>query len=328
MLVFINTYGVTMNNTKIAWTNKTWNPITGCNAVSDGCKNCYAKKVHERFYDTPFNEIMFHPDRLIEPIKAKKEVVVFVGSMTDIFHESISDDLIDEVFHAMMRSFNVTFQVLTKRPQRMKEYIDGLIKDGSRRLSTTYYKPPLTAVEVGFERSWQNSLKWEARDFEDDAHSFIYGSVDKKPFFNVWFGVTAENQKEVESRVPLLLQSKVSHRFLSAEPLLESIDLENIINPGNYNLNALSGKIEELDNAFKNLYTQNNMTNKIDWVIVGGETGAKSAVRQMKPQWVHSLYEQCIRNKTSFFFKQWGAFKPNEQYTYQTVQETPKGIIL
>lgn len=273
-----------MNRTNISWTKYTWNPITGCTPISEGCKNCYAKIVHERFNDTPFNEIMMHPDRLIEPIKTRKPTLVFVGSMTDIFHEDIPTEWIDEVFHSMMRSIHVTFHVLTKRPQRMKEYIDGLLEDGIRRISSTPMQSPLTASEVGFIRGLK-SLDWGCRDFDDDATHLLYGKhgVDiKHPFHNIWFGVTAENQKQADIRIPILLDTKVTNRFLSIEPLIDEVDISKYLD-----------EKQLLDTYFYENEVQKTkqaIFNKIDWVIVGGETGAKSRTRNMQPMWVDKIF--------------------------------------
>ena len=310
-----------MNKTNISWTKYTWNPITGCTPISDGCKNCYAKIVHERFNDTLFNEIMMHPDRLIEPIKTRKPTLVFVGSMTDIFHEDIPTEWIDEVFHSMMRSIHVTFQILTKRPQRMKEYIDGLLEDGIIRIASTPMEPRLTASEVGFVRKWEKTFLWHGRCFDDIASEFIYGKhgVDiKHPFHNIWFGVTAENQKQADIRIPILLDTKVTNRFLSIEPLIDEVDISKYLD-----------EKQLLDTYFYENEVQKTkqaIFNKIDWVIVGGETGAKSRTRNMQPIWVDKIFNDCKRNETKFFFKQWGNSKPknDDKYEFEYYQNIPK----
>ncbi len=238
-----------MNKTKIAWTDYTWNPITGCSAVSDGCKNCYAKRVHERFYDYPYSEIRLHFERLEEPLRKRKSCKIFVGSMTDLFQEEISFEWLDYIFHIIMRTPWLTYQILTKRPERLKEYIS---------LSST-----------------------------KDSIDFVH-----KGFPNVWFGVTAENQKEAEKRIPILLETDVKNRFVSIEPMLEEIRLETLIN-------------------------------QLNWVIVGGETGAKNKVRKMEPDWVEKIYNDCMEHKVPFFFKQWGAFKPEKNFDFESAKNYP-----
>lgn len=310
-----------MNRTNIAWTQYTWNPITGCTPISEGCKNCYAKTVHERFNDTPFNEIVLHPDRLIEPIKTRKPTLVFVGSMTDIFHDDIPNEWIDEIFHSMMRSTNVTFQILTKRPQRMKEYIDGLLEDGISRISSTPMQSPITASEVGFVRKWEKTFLWQSRDFDEVATQFLYGKHGvniKHPFHNIWFGVTAENQKQADIRIPILLDTKVTNRFLSIEPLIDEVDISKYLEEKQFlDIFFYENEVQK---------TKQALFNKIDWVIVGGETGAKSKTRNMQPIWVDNIFHDCKKNNTNFFFKQWGnsKLKKDDKYEFEYYQSIPK----
>ena len=310
-----------MNRTNIACTQYTWNPITGCTPISEGCKNCYAKTVHERFNDTPFNEIVLHPDRLIEPIKTRKPTLVFVGSMTDIFHDDIPNEWIDEIFHSMMRSTNVTFQILTKRPQRMKEYIDGLLEDGISRISSTHMQSPITASEVGFVRKCEKTFLWQSRDFDEVATQFLYGKHGvniKHPFHNIWFGVTVENQIQADIRIPILLDTKVTNRFLSIEPLIDEVNINKYLNEKQF----LNESIYENEV----LKIKQSLFNKIDWVIVGGETGAKSKTRNMKTEWIEKIYEDCNKNSTNFFFKQWGNSKPliRKRFWFEDAKQFPK----
>lgn len=112
-----------MNKTKIEWTNVSWNPIRGCTPVSAGCDNCYARRMALRFGDREFKP-QIYPERLAEPFKWKKPRMVFVGSMGDLFHDEISFDFIAEVFGVMADCQRHTFQILTKRPERMQEVLD------------------------------------------------------------------------------------------------------------------------------------------------------------------------------------------------------------
>lgn len=125
-----------MATTNIEWvTNpdgdkgKTWNPITGCTKISQGCKNCYAESIAKRFWkDRKFTDIEFHEDRLMQPSKWEKPSMVFVNSMSDLFHESISYYIIDKIFYRMEIANQHTFQVLTKRPERMLEFAKAYCK--------------------------------------------------------------------------------------------------------------------------------------------------------------------------------------------------------
>ncbi len=117
-----------MNNTKIEWTEKTWNPITGCSAVSLGCKNCYAKKMANRLYAMKnpryLNNfaVTVHEDLFNQPLKIKKSSFIFVCSMSDLFHESISFEIISQIFDVMKKANWHIFQVLTKRPERLLKF--------------------------------------------------------------------------------------------------------------------------------------------------------------------------------------------------------------
>lgn len=292
-----------MNNTNIAWTDFTWNPITGCSAISLGCENCYAKSVHEPFNDTAFTQLTFHENRLSEPLKRKKECKIFIGSMSDIFHEDVSDEWLDAIFHIILRSPHLTFQILTKRAKKMKSYIRTLHNNGVERLVTSKFLEPCQQQEL-----------------EASAKKFIFGDETQKPFANVWFGVTAETESQANKRVLSLLETKVTHRFLSIEPLLSSIDLEKLEPACNamWELNSFNGFYNQDDGAATFGYEQ---LPKIDWVIVGGESGAKSKAREMKGEWVEKIYEQSKKYKTPFFFKQWGAHKPTQSYSFESVQE-------
>lgn len=117
-----------MNNTKIEWTEKTWNPITGCSSVSSGCKNCYAKKMAKRLHamGNPryINEfkVTIHEDLFKQPLDIKKSSIIFVCSMSDLFHEDVSFEIITQIFDVMKKANWHIFQVLTKRPERLLEF--------------------------------------------------------------------------------------------------------------------------------------------------------------------------------------------------------------
>lgn len=112
-----------MAKTKIEWTEKTWNPVTGCTKVSAGCTNCYAESIAKRFWKgRKFTDIVMHEDRMQEPYKWRKPCKVFVNSMGDLFHEKVDYRFIDKVFMVMANSQSHTYQILTKRPERMYEY--------------------------------------------------------------------------------------------------------------------------------------------------------------------------------------------------------------
>lgn len=123
---------------KIEWTDATWNPVTGCTKVSEGCRNCYAERMTNRFYPgRDFSEVRLHPARLDEPLHWKKPRRIFVCSMSDLFHKDVPDDFILDVFKRMMLTGWHTYMVLTKRPVRMMEFCNK------------YFHAPLPAVWLG-----------------------------------------------------------------------------------------------------------------------------------------------------------------------------------
>lgn len=177
------------DKTGIEWTEATWNPVTGCSKVSQGCKNCYAK--HQAwprlaaspqtvYFGRKFEDVQCHPERLDQPLRWTRPRRIFVNSMSDLFHEDVPDDFIDRVFAVMAMAERHQFQVLTKRPERMKEYLAGY----SDRVKTMPFTMPLP---------------------------------------NVWLGVSVEDQATADERIPLLLQTPAAVRWVSAEPLLGSI---------------------------------------------------------------------------------------------------------
>lgn len=215
-----------MNKTKIQWTEMTWNPITGCTKISDGCLNCYAARMAKRLkamgnprYLNEF-EVTVHKDLLEVPLDIKQHKMIFVNSMSDLFHKDVPDATIVKVFETMNKAHWHTFQVLTKRPERV-----------------------LAMDQAGL-------LKWSP---------------------NIWMGTTVENDKYID-RIDKLRETKANIKFLSCEPLL--------------------GSLKDIS------------LEKIDWVIVGGESGPKS--REIKKEWVLELKDLCEKDGVAFFFKQWG----------------------
>ncbi len=179
----------------IAWTDATWNPSTGCTKVSQGCKNCYAK--HQAwprlaamktgvYAGREFEDVQFHVERLDQPLRWTKPRMIFVNSMSDLFHEDLPDEFIDKVFAIMAQSGKHTFQVLTKRPRRMRDYM--------RRA--------------------------------ESLHLAGLGPTGQWPPHNVWLGVSVEDQETADERIPLLLETPAAVRWLSCEPLLDEVNLE------------------------------------------------------------------------------------------------------
>lgn len=266
------------DKTGIEWTDATWNPLRGCSRISEGCRNCYAESVANRFkgQDQPYEgliakggqwngQIKLVPEKLTEPLRWRRPRRIFVNSMSDLFHEGVPDWYIDKVFAVMALAEKHTFQVLTKRPQRMRDYLSQ-----DRRMEWAQ-----AGVHI-----------WGGND-PDAVSDFIqYGEMALP---NVWLGVSVEDQATADERIPLLLQTPVAVRWVSAEPLLEEVTI--------FSMDGLIDVIE-------------GMPSPLHWVVVGGESGP--GARPMHPEWARSLRDQCAAAGVAYLFKQWGEWQPTE----------------
>ena len=208
----------------IEWTELTWNPVTGCNKVSAGCKFCYAERMAKRLqamgvdqYKNGF-KLSLAPQTLSMPYNWKKPKIIFVNSMSDLFHKDVPLEYIQRVFKVMNETPQHIYQILTKRPERL--------------------------LELDKELLWSK---------------------------NIWMGVSVENEK-VNYRIDLLKKCSSNVKFISFEPLIGSVGKVNL--------------------------------KKIDWVIVGGESGP--GARKIEKKWIIEIFKEARKVGASFFFKQWG----------------------
>jgi len=272
--------------TKIEWVRntdgtqgETWNPVSGCTKVSEGCRNCYAERMAKRLagrcgYPAAPNQfdVTLHPDKLDLPLRWRKPRMVFVVSMGDLFHEDVPFDFIEQIYGVMAEAKQHTFQVLTKRPGRAAEFLLNCI------LPSPHY---LNAVDV--------PLIWK----------------------NVWLGTSVENQATADERIPLLLQTPAAVRFVSAEPLLEEIDLTHLYGHISFGdrvdltVDALSGKYVPAwagRKAKPDTLLSKIDVGKLDWVICGTESGP--GARPWDWDWIRNLRDQCQVARVPFFLKQ------------------------
>jgi protein gp37 len=252
-----------MAKTGIEWTDEVWNPIRGCSRVSPGCENCYAERFAARFSKRGLpweglvkwgksgplwtGEVNLIYDKLQEPMHWSKPRRVFVNSMSDLFHDGVPDNFIRDVFGVMAMAKRHTFQILTKRSIRMEQWFGSL------------------AAHEAAEFAGEAGVSW--------------------PLPNVWLGVSVESQDWASERLPGLINSPAEVRFVSAEPLLDELDLTGVEDP--------------FEGGYSNALQQG-----VDWVIVGCETGPRSQTRDMQECWVRDLRLQCRSNNTAFFYKQ------------------------
>ena len=245
----------------IEWTDSTWSPVTGCDKVSPGCDNCYAETIAKRFAGShAFPDgfaVTLHPDRLEAPLHWRKPRRVFVNSMSDLFHDAIPDHFIESVFIVMAHAPQHTFQILTKRPGRMRSWI---------------------------------------RRYQPD------------PLPNCWLGVSAEDQRWADIRIPILLDTPAAVRFVSAEPLLGPIDLLQSATKWVPPICDPRWKPEPVRKGSGQVVSRIPVGDVLHWVIAGGESGPHH--RPMDLDWVRSIRDQCVEHRVAFLFKQVGGRTP------------------
>lgn len=281
-----------MGDSKIEWTDRTWNPIRGCSVVSEGCRNCYAMNFATRFakegeaYDGLAyrnssgahwtGKVKFIEEHLEDPLRWRAPKRIFVNSMSDLFHESIPDEWIDRIFAVMALAPQHAFQVLTKRPKRMLAYTQRLAKN------------------VG-------PLERPARAM---GHTFQYDGIPLLPWPipNVWLGVSVEDQKTADERIPLLLQTPAAVRFISYEPALGSLDLSDVRETLPDGQVRSKRALVSRDSLFG---VDAFSVNRLDWVIVGAESG--NGARPLDLDWPRLIVKDCKAAGVAVFVKQLGA---------------------
>lgn len=274
-------------NSKIEWTETTWNPITGCTKVSPGCGICFAERITERFHGPgSFAEVKLHEDRLTAPLRWRKPRMVFVNSMSDLFHKDVPDEFIARAFAVMAATPQHTYQILTKRHARMRALLTDECRCGSGHARGTHFRSLMEWAATSHSPTHVPGLK-----------SGLYHSITW-PLPNVWLGVSVEDQKRASLRIPALLDTPATVRFISAEPLLGAVDLGwcdgiDALQPDWVGgLGGGSGAPHPL----------------LDWVIVGGESGP--GARPMQADWARVVRDDCVAAGVPFFFKQWGGRTP------------------
>jgi protein gp37 len=333
--------------TGIEWTEATWNPLAGCTPVSPGCLNCYAATMSHRLAcmgqakyagltvergqgqdrrKVFTGKLSFDEGALLAPLAWRKPRRVFVNSMSDLFHEEVPFEFVDRVWAVMASSSRHTFQVLTKRPERMAEYLVRVTQRGGPALDRyvdelrRYHEQHLEGYREGYTLPspptpelrfiYDSACEQEKHRFTYDrstkplGHGFSGGEFHWRPWplSNVWLGTSVEDQERADQRVPQLLRCPAAVRFLSCEPLLGPLDLRL---------------------AFEEGLTELCPTH---WVIVGGESGGKS--RPCNVAWVRSVVEQCRAAGVPCFVKQLGGNCHAENGgDYRKVVRTQEGIV-
>lgn len=308
------------DGTKIEWTEATWNPITGCSLASPGCTNCYAMKLagtrmknHESRKNLTIDakggpvwngEVRLNEQWLDQPLRWNRSRMIFVCAHGDLFHESVPEEWIDRVFAVMALATQHTFQILTKRADRMQAYINkragGYVLELSRGIKAVGKRAIERADSPDRERPC-----W--------------------PLRNVWLGVSVEDQVRADERIPLLLDTPAAVRWISAEPLLGPLKIRHYLMQGKHpgacgncgkghgfvrcpNYGGISKTRSPYEGAPPTCTDFRRTDFAISWVVVGGESGP--GARPMHPDWARSLRDQCAAAAVPFLFKQWGEYVP------------------
>lgn len=319
---------------KIEWTEKTWNPVVGCSVISPGCTNCYAMKMAARIEaadeaayrkrvemtveqlsdpdaaeqtraDMNNTRVPSHyagttqpskagpvwtgklslaPERILtEPLRRREPTTYFVNSMSDLFHEDVPDEWILRVLDVI----------------RMASYDGGsnIGRIGGGEGQHTFQCLTKRSARM---RDVMRRLRWNGEHLhlldEDDGRARVL-------LKNLWLGVSCERQQEADARIPELLSTPAAVRFVSAEPLLGPINFNTIDLPG--------GEFEVAPLGWKHLDRGENTDPRLDWIIVGGESGANA--RPMALGWAKDIVRQCKAANVPVFVKQMGAHPTNRE---------------
>ncbi|MDF1720546.1 MAG: phage Gp37/Gp68 family protein [Minwuia sp.] len=305
--------------TGIEWTGHVWNPIVGCSVLSKGCTNCYAMSMAHRLGSmaaTPHyhgltrkvkgtvvwtGKVAAAPDATwLAPLKRRKPTTYFVNSMGDPFHEAVPDVLVDYMFAIMALCPQHIFQILTKRPERMRDFMAHIL---SRRLVGGQNWPTSPLEDAAFNIVEDMGLDGNV------AATSAYEAWHDWPLPNVWLGTSVEDQASADARIPALLDTPAAIRFISAEPLLGPVDLTldglmyfDCADDCEYRFHDYTTGVTECRRCEDSFKTDDP---GLDWVICGGEAGP--GARPMHPDWARSLRDQCAAAGVPFFMKQMSA---------------------
>lgn len=307
-------------NSKINWTERTWNVTGGCEKVSAGCLHCWAEQLTAtRFKKNPrycglvkygnkpkakgrwSGKIKLFEDRLEQPLHWRDPALIFVNSQSDLFHEKVPFEFIDKVMAVISLCPQHCFQLLTKRANRAAKYFK-VMYSGKRKLGDALRQMGIDS----FVHRLMIAGAFGAKGGEEETYNPPY-----QPFPNLHIGVTCENQKTRDERVPILLEIPAAVRFISCEPLLSFMCLNK------YFWRPI---IETSHNdPLGEVVGHEPMKNKPDWVIVGCESGSNR--RPCKIEWVRSIVEQCKAAGVKIFIKQLEMWGPNRKHLYETAQQ-------
>ena len=311
------------DRTGIEYLDATWNPLKGCSRESSGCVNCWAERMAARFYRKGESfygltkngkwtgDVKLYPHELIKPVRWKRPRRIGVCFMGDLFHGNAN--WIDQaaVFGSMLMSPQHQFLVLTKHPKNYSNFIDLLGRPSFRKLLLSDYPqidPSLLPAQICVQIARIKTAE----------HRFDYNKIVDTTFppKNVWFGTSVENQEVANVRVKDWLEAPAFHKWLSIEPLLGAINIDE----------AMYGSVESERYASCAFGFVDGFGCEIfvEWVVVGGESGP--GYRPMDLAWARSLRDECAGAGVPFFFKQTAGkgIIPKDLF----VQQLPDGLVV
>lgn len=285
----------------IEWTDTTWQIVTGCSIVSPGCTNCYAMRLAGgRMQNHPSRvgltteskagpvwngQVRFNEAWLTQPLGWKKPRKIFVAAHGDLFHEGVTDAQLDQIFAVMALCPQHVFQVLTKRPERMRSYVAAFCGGERNVFGAARVIAPGCPLDPLLPEG-EDGDPWEI-----------------KPLPNVWLGVSVEDQARADERIPDLLDTPAAVHWISAEPLLGPVTFRWAKWDDHRDVGGeLRRRVDHLDGL-----------RMIDWVIVGGESGP--GARPMHPDWARQIRDECAEAGVPFLFKQWGSWEPRDEWS-------------
>ena len=314
------------DKTKIQWTDTTWNPVRGCSVASDGCQFCYAAGVAARFSGPgqPYaglarysparrlpqwtGEVRLVQEHLADPLRWKRPRMVFVNSMSDLFHEALTNEQIAAVFGVMAAAPQHTFQVLTKRARRMREWFAWVAAEAQGALRAIRFEAQGYFIRNAYELHL---------DREVVERRIALGSAWPLP--NVWLGVSAEDQRSADERVPELLATPSAVRWVSVEPQIGPVSLRGLMmshaRPGHcaacghghgFARDPNYGGVARVCHRLECFCADfQRARGGIDWVVQGGESGPRA--RPFNVAWADALREECAAAGVAYFLKQLGS---------------------
>lgn len=296
-----------MAESSIEWTDVTWNPTVGCDKVSPGCKHCYAKTMHRRLtlmgqpkYADAFEVVKPHPPHLGLPLRWKKPRKVFVNSMSDLFHADVPNEYIAAVFGVMAATPQHTYQVLTKRAERLPEWFRWM----AEHRHGGGYDGPTGAMTYALCCSPAPLPDWFTGGEGDEGEALGRAMDVEWPLPNVILGVSVENQKYADERIPHLLATPAAVRMVSYEPALGPVDFDRYLEAECWGDCACDSRFGYEPGCRRN-GGDGTVTRRLDWIIVGGESGP--GARPFDVAWARSTVEQCKAAGVAVFVKQMGA---------------------